>query len=90
MGAHEQPPPPPALGDAVAQEQPCEVCTQTVRLLVVRTPPGSPDLIRALFPDSAWLGWAINDEEAREVRILALCSRACLVEWFDLEHGPGV
>ena len=79
----------PVVSEPVATEQSCEACQEKVRLLVVRTPPGSPDLIRSIFPDNAWIGWSLTGESDPQVRVLVLCSRACVVEWFDLEHGPG-
>lgn len=82
-------PPAPVLGEPSSREQPCDVCQQTVRILVTRTPDGSPDFVRALFPDSAWLGWTWANSTDQELSLIVLCSQTCLVEWFDLEHGVG-
>lgn len=76
-----------ASEDAVTVEQHCEVCGSAVRLLVIRTPEGSPDLVRPFFPDGAWLGWSLTGEADRAVAITAFCSRSCVVEWFDLAHS---
>ena len=91
-------PPAPGLCEPQHCEQPCEVCSATVRFSVVRTPPGTPDLIRAMFPDSAWFGWCHSGERGVQptgdgtdtLSILVLCSLACQVEWLDSNYGPGV
>lgn len=81
---------PTALGEPVAKEQRCEACGQTVRFLTVKSSNGSPDFVRALFPQEAWFGWTWSGLDGKALAIIVLCSRACHVEWFDGEHGPGV
>lgn len=83
------PPPPTGVAEPCQREQPCEVCSETVRFVVVTTPDGCPDLIRALFPDNAWFGWRrVDDSET--VAITVICSLACQVEWLDSNYGPGI
>ena len=81
-------------GKVTTEDQPCEVCGYTVTLFIVRTPEGSPDLVTPNFPDGAWLGWNLvrteGQPEVQSVRLIVLCSRSCMVEWVDLEHGPGI
>lgn len=84
-----RPPPPLVLGEPVAREQSCEACGAPVRFLTVTSPSGAPDFVRALFPSEAWFGWQWADEQRQALAIITLCSRACHVEWFDGEHGPG-
>lgn len=91
MGTPElSPQEPAALGEPAAKEQACEACGATVHFLTVASPLGSPDFVRALFPAEAWFGWTWADPEPKALAIIVLCSRACHVEWFDAEHGPGV
>lgn len=90
MGTLELTPPAPgALGTPVPKEQRCEACGAPVRFLTAQSPSGSPDFIRALFPAEAWFGWTWADTEQKSLAVIVLCSRACHVEWFDAEHGPG-
>lgn len=78
-----------ALGEPEPKSQRCEACQAVVRFLVVKSPNGSPDFIRALFPSEAWFGWSWAGSEQQSLSVIVLCSRACHVEWFDAEHGPG-
>lgn len=94
MGTLELVPPPSEPGRVSHEDRPCEVCGYAVTLFVVRTPAGSPDLVTPNFPDGAWIGWNLvrteGEPDADAVRLLVLCSRSCMVEWVDHEHGPGL
>ena len=90
MGTLEMlPEPPAALGEPLPEEQRCEACGQTVRFLTAKSREGSPEFIRAVFPAEAWFGWEWADPAQKRLAVIVLCSRACHVEWFDGEHGPG-
>jgi hypothetical protein len=64
--------------------QACEVCRTEVHLQVVIAPKGLPDWVNVTWPDTAWLGWRWEPGRT-ELTLLAVCSPACLLRWFELE-----
>lgn len=81
------------LGSPEPKWRECEACGTSVRFFTITTPDGSPDFIQVSFPEGAWVGWVLVNQNVKDtpssVSIVTLCSRSCLVEWFDHEHAPG-
>lgn len=72
------------------ETQPCEACGAPVHFERCEAKASeAPDFVRALFPEQCWLGWAWSSETPNALTLLALCSRGCLVQWFEDVEGPG-
>ncbi len=76
-------------------EQACADCGIPVHYQHREGGNGLPDFIMLTFPDDAWIGWSWSvpyEERTQESRpeLMLLCSKMCLVHWFENEEAAGV
>lgn len=68
----------------------CAVCGTSVNFWQRPALPGRPEFVSVIWPDGAWLGWAVSTTQHDAVELMALCSQLCLARWHEPEKRPPV